>query len=42
VVDPERFDALSSTVSLPFPPGKHKGVAVKVLDPRRNEVMQVH
>ena len=42
VVDPERFSALSGTVSLPFPAGKHKCVAVKVIDPRGNEVMQVH
>ena len=42
VVDPERFSALSGTVSLPFPAGKHICVAVKVIDPRGNEVMQVH
>src|SRR5262249_1024203 len=42
VVDPARFEALSGTVSLPFPIGKHKSVAVKVIDPRGNEVMQVH
>jgi adenine-specific DNA-methyltransferase len=42
VVDPERFEALSGTVSLPFAAGKHKAVAVKVIDPRGNEVMRVH
>jgi len=42
IVDAERFEALSGTVSLPFPPGKHKCAAVKVIDPRGNEVMQVH
>jgi adenine-specific DNA-methyltransferase len=42
VVDPERFEALAGTESLPFPVGKHKCVAVKVIDPRGNEVMQVH
>lgn len=42
VVDPERFEALTGTTSLPFPAGKHKCVAVKVIDPRGNEVMQVH
>lgn len=42
VIDPERFEALNGTVSLPFPAGKHKCVAVKVIDPRGNEVMQVH
>ncbi|HEV3260503.1 MAG TPA: DNA methyltransferase [Gemmataceae bacterium] len=42
VVDPDRFETLSGVVSLPFPPGKHHCVAVKVIDPRGNEVMQVH
>ena len=41
-VDMERFEAFSGTVSLPFPPGKHKRVAIKVIDPRGNEVMKVH
>ena len=42
IIDPDRFEALSGTVSLPFPVGKHRSVAVKVIDPRGNEVMQVH
>jgi adenine-specific DNA-methyltransferase len=42
IVDSERFEALSGTKSLAFPPGKHKTVAVKVIDPRGNEVMSVH
>jgi adenine-specific DNA-methyltransferase len=42
VVDPERFELFSGTVSLPFPAGKHKSAAVKVIDPRGNEVMRVH
>jgi adenine-specific DNA-methyltransferase len=42
VVDPERFEALSGTKSLPFAAGNHKCVAVKVIDPRGNEVMRVH
>jgi len=42
VVDPERFAALSSTASLPFSSGKHQRIAVKVIDPRGNEVMRVH
>jgi len=42
VVDAERFEALAGTTSLPFPKGKHKCAAVKVIDPRGNEVMQVH
>ena len=33
---------MSSTVSLPFVPGKHRYMAVKVIDPYGNEVMQVH
>jgi adenine-specific DNA-methyltransferase len=42
VIDAERFEALSGTTSLPFPPGKYKCAAVKVIDPRGNEVMRVH
>ncbi len=40
-IDAERFEAFSGTVSLPFPVGKNKCVAVKVIDPRGNEVMAV-
>lgn len=40
-IDGERFEAFSGTTSLPFPKGKHKCVAVKVIDPRGNEVMAV-
>lgn len=42
VVDPDRFAAFSGTVSLPFPAGDHRAVAVKVIDSRGNEVMRVH
>ena len=42
VIDEERFAALSGTVSLSFPAGKNKTVAIKVIDPRGNEVMKVH
>jgi adenine-specific DNA-methyltransferase len=42
IVDAERFEAFSGTESLPFPAGKHKCVAVKVIDPRGNEVMRIH
>ncbi|MCX8092351.1 MAG: hypothetical protein N3I86_15685, partial [Verrucomicrobiae bacterium] len=42
VVDEAAFAALSGTVSLPFPGGKHKRCAVKVIDPRGNEVLRVH
>ena len=42
IIDPERFEQFSGTESFPFPVGKHARVAVKVIDPRGNEVMQVH
>ncbi len=42
VISEDAFEKLSGTISLPFPAGKHKCVAVKVIDPRGNEVMQVH
>jgi adenine-specific DNA-methyltransferase len=42
IIDEERFAALSGTVSLPFSAGKHRRAAVKVIDPRGNEVMRVH
>ena len=41
-IDQEAFDKLSGTESLPFAEGTHKRVAIKVIDPRGNEVMQVH
>ena len=42
VVSEDAFEKFSGNVSLPFPKGKHKCCAVKVIDPRGNEVMQVH
>jgi len=42
VIDEERFAALTGRVSLPFPAGRHRRAAVKVVDPRGNEVMRVH
>lgn len=42
VIDEEQFDRLTGTVSLPFAAGKHHRVAVKVIDPRGNEVIRVH
>jgi adenine-specific DNA-methyltransferase len=42
VVEPEAFEAFKGTVSLPFPAGKHNRIAVKVIDPRGNEVMTTH
>ncbi len=41
VADPERFEAFCGTRSLPFKAGKHKRAAVKVIDPRGNEVLRV-
>jgi adenine-specific DNA-methyltransferase len=40
-LDPEKFEALRGTVSLPFQPGECKRVAVKVIDMRGNEVIRV-
>ncbi|XAM00111.1 site-specific DNA-methyltransferase [Phycisphaeraceae bacterium D3-23] len=40
-IDDDAFEALSGTVSLPFAIGEHKRAAVKVIDPRGNEVMKV-
>ena len=42
VIDEDRFENFSGTTSLPFPAGEHRRVAVKVIDPRGNEVMRVH
>ena len=42
VVDEDAFARLSGTVSLPFPEGEHKRIAIKVIDPRGNEVLRVH
>ena len=42
VIDAESFERFSGTVSLPFSTGEHGCVAVKVIDPRGNEVMRVH
>ena len=40
-VDPEVFETFCGSVSLPFVAGKHRRAAVKVIDPRGNEVMRV-
>ena len=39
--DADAFATFGGTTSLPFKPGRHKRVAVKVIDPRGNEVMAV-
>ncbi|MCX7598950.1 MAG: site-specific DNA-methyltransferase, partial [Armatimonadetes bacterium] len=41
VIDPEVFDQLRGTESLPFEAGEHERVAVKVIDLWGNEVMRV-
>jgi adenine-specific DNA-methyltransferase len=41
-LDEDAFARLSGTVSLPFPAGKHQRIAVKVIDPRGNEVLRIH
>ena len=38
----EVLSKMSGQSSLPFTPGKYKRVAVKVIDPRGNEVLRVH
>ena len=42
IIEPEQFEKFSGTESLPFAAGEHQRVAVKVIDPRGNEVMRVH
>ena len=42
VDDASAFAAFKGTKSLSFPPGEHGRVAIKVIDPRGNEVMSVH
>ena len=41
VIDISVFEKFSGSVSLPFEAGKHNRVAVKVIDPRGNEVMRI-
>ncbi len=41
VIDPDAFEAFSGTKSLPFAPGANRCIAIKVIDPRGNEVMKV-
>ncbi len=39
-IDPEAFEKMRGTVSFPFQPGKHRRIAVKVIDFRGNEVVR--
>jgi len=41
-LDEDAFAKLSGTASLPFTAGDHSRIAVKVIDPRGNEVLRVH
>ena len=41
LADAEAFDAYNGTLSVPFEMGEHKRIAVKVIDPRGNEVMAI-
>ena len=41
-IDDEAFKAFKGTKSLPFKPGDNNRIAVKVIDPRGNEVMTIH
>ena len=41
LADAEAFAAYNGTVSLPFTPGENKRIAVKVIDPRGNEVIAI-
>ncbi|MGQ9823178.1 MAG: hypothetical protein ACUVQK_15055 [Thermogutta sp.] len=40
-IDEERIGAYRSTVSLPFEPGEHKRIAVKIVDDRGIESLKV-
>jgi len=40
--DTELFKSYRGTVSIPFKLGKHERIAVKVIDPRGNEVIAIH
>ncbi len=41
IVDESAFDTLSGNRSLPFPKGKYRCAAVKVIDPRGNEGLRI-
>jgi adenine-specific DNA-methyltransferase len=40
-IDGECFEDLTGMTSLPFKAGKHRRVAVEVIDPRGNELVRV-
>jgi adenine-specific DNA-methyltransferase len=41
-LDESALEMLSGTTSLPFSEGRQRRIAVKVIDPRGNEVMRIH
>jgi adenine-specific DNA-methyltransferase len=40
-IDPERIEAYRGSISLPFEPGAHKRVAVKIVDDRGIESLKI-
>jgi adenine-specific DNA-methyltransferase len=40
-IDPDRIETYRGTVSLPFAPGKHRRIALKIVDDRGIESMKV-
>jgi adenine-specific DNA-methyltransferase len=40
-IDEERIEAYRGTVSLPFEPGEHKRIAVKIIDDRGIESLKI-
>jgi adenine-specific DNA-methyltransferase len=40
-IAPDVFENMRGTISFPFQPGKHRRIAVKVIDFRGNEVIRV-
>jgi adenine-specific DNA-methyltransferase len=40
-IAPDVFENMRGTISFPFQPGKHRRIAVKVIDFRGNEVVRV-
>ena len=40
-IDPDRIEACRGVISLPFSPGEHRRIAVKIVDDRGIESMKV-
>lgn len=41
-VETDAFERFNGTLSVPFEAGEHNRIAIKVIDPRGNEVMAIH